>query len=61
MFAAETRIFASNDEWRHVTVYEDLSPLPQDRYERGPLRIIMKASDDTNPEKNGRRYFVVLP
>jgi len=51
-----------------VVVYEDATLLPKENYELQQLHpqnawrfVTIKTSDGTNPNKNGRRYYMVLP
>lgn len=64
---ATAHIFTTPEEWSRIVVYEDTSPLSSGRYEIKPFNtngwasLVLRASDDTDPTTNGRRYYVVLP
>jgi hypothetical protein len=69
-FAAHEIFTTETREWIHpddpLLVYEDDKPLPKENYEFSTPKntwrfVTLKASDGTDPRRNGRSYYVVLP
>lgn len=64
---AQTHIFNKQEEWQRILIFEGTKQLEPGRYEAKPLgadgwpSIVIRASDDSDPATNGRRYYVVLP
>ena len=62
-----TRTFADAGEWSRVVLYENANRLAPEHYEIKPFgsngwaTIELRSSDETDPTRNGRRYYVVLP
>jgi hypothetical protein len=74
LFVGSKKLVDGVPQWTHyedpipLVVYEERSPLPKGSYELQPLSpqnewryVTIKTSDGSDPNKNGRRYFVVLP
>jgi hypothetical protein len=62
-----TRIFVDAGEWSRIVLYENANRLSPAHYEVKPFgsdgwaTIELRSSDKTDPIRNGRRYYVVLP
>lgn len=65
--SVRTRIFVDPGEWSRIVLYENANRLAPEHYEVKPFgsngwaTIELRSSDETDPTRNGRRYYVVLP
>jgi hypothetical protein len=68
VFVDGARRWTFSEDAVPLVVYEEKTPLPKDNYEFQQLHpqniwrfVTIKPSDGSDPSKNGRRYYVVLP